>query len=88
MAILISMEKSGEVSDLESNNIQAPLLQEISEGKERRPENCHSGSILVVLISTSVVVLGSIGFGFSVGFSSPTESGIIEDLGLTLSQVG
>lgn len=85
MAIL-DMERSGEESELESNNIEAALLQGITEGKERRPESCHSGSILVVLISTSVVVLGSVGFGFSVGFSSPTESGIIEDLGLTLSQ--
>lgn len=86
MAILIDMERTGEASELESNNIEAPLLEGITKDKERMPESCHSGSILVVLISTSVVVLGSVGFGFSVGFSSPTESGIIEDLGLNLSQ--
>jgi len=72
MPILIDMERSSEASDLKTNNIQIPLIQGITEGKERRSESCHSGSILVVLISTSVVVLGSVGFGFSVSILNPS----------------
>ncbi|XP_057868263.2 sugar transporter ERD6-like 16 isoform X2 [Cryptomeria japonica] len=48
--------------------------------------NSHESSILIVVISTFIVVMGSLNFGFGVGFSSPSESGIMEELGLSTSQ--
>ncbi|KAH9314347.1 hypothetical protein KI387_022974, partial [Taxus chinensis] len=63
--------------DGEILNISCPLITETSR---------HEGSVLVVVISTSVVVMGSLNFGFGVGFSSPSESGIIEELGLSIAQ--
>ncbi|KAL6532286.1 hypothetical protein OROGR_014256 [Orobanche gracilis] len=44
------------------------------------------GSISMVLLSTCVAVCGSFEFGSCVGFSSPTQSAIREDLKLSLSQ--
>lgn len=45
-----------------------------------------SGSVRVVLLSTFVSVCGSFEFGSCVGYSAPTQSGIREDLDLTLAQ--
>ncbi|KAH9603984.1 hypothetical protein KSS87_023587 [Heliosperma pusillum] len=44
------------------------------------------GATAAVVFSTLVAVSGSFVFGCSVGFSSPAESGMISDLGLTLAQ--
>ncbi|GAB2234342.1 hypothetical protein Droror1_Dr00003590 [Drosera rotundifolia] len=41
----------------------------------------------IVYLSTLVAICGSYQFGSNVGYSSPTESGITEDLGLTTSEV-
>ncbi|XP_068659146.1 sugar transporter ERD6-like 7 isoform X2 [Aristolochia californica] len=46
----------------------------------------NDGSISMVLISTSVAVCGSFEFGTCVGYSSPTQSGIRKDLGLSLTE--
>ncbi|KAI4381716.1 hypothetical protein MLD38_007765 [Melastoma candidum] len=43
-------------------------------------------SSVSVVFCVLVVALGPIQFGFTCGYSSPTESGIISDLGLSLSQ--
>ncbi|XP_011623901.1 sugar transporter ERD6-like 5 isoform X2 [Amborella trichopoda] len=48
--------------------------------------NDGKGSILVVILSTFVAVSGSFEFGSAVGFSSPTQSAIRSDLGLSLSE--
>ncbi|KAL9251747.1 Sugar transporter ERD6-like 7-like protein [Drosera capensis] len=40
----------------------------------------------IVYLSTLVAICGSYQFGSNVGYSSPTESGITEDLGLTTSE--
>ncbi|KAF8401594.1 hypothetical protein HHK36_012539 [Tetracentron sinense] len=45
-----------------------------------------TSSIAVTVLSTIVAVCGSYVFGFAVGFSSPTESGIMNDLGLSLAE--
>eukprot|EP01018_Ginkgo_biloba_P015241 Gb_32196 [translate_table: standard] len=83
MAMKIDME-SGELS--EESDLCQPLLPKENTESNRTVTKSDGGSILIVLLSTFVVVLGSLEFGFSVGFSSPTETAIIEDLGLTLSQ--
>ncbi|KAK4797012.1 hypothetical protein SAY86_029338 [Trapa natans] len=43
-------------------------------------------SSISVLACVLVVALGPIQFGFTSGYSSPTESAIVEDLGLTVSE--
>ncbi|XP_020704265.1 sugar transporter ERD6-like 8 [Dendrobium catenatum] len=44
-------------------------------------------SIWMILFSTIVVVCGSFIFGSCVGFSAPSQSGIMNDMGLSLSEV-
>jgi SP family facilitated glucose transporter-like MFS transporter 8 len=39
------------------------------------------------LLCTLIVALGPIQFGFTCGFSSPTQDAMIRDLGLSISQV-
>jgi MFS transporter, SP family, ERD6-like sugar transporter len=39
------------------------------------------------LLCTMIVALGPIQFGFTGGYSSPTQSAIIADLGLSISEV-
>lgn len=48
-------------------------------------KNLHSGSVSV-LLCVLTVALGSAQFGFSCGYSSPTEEDIESDLGLSVSQ--
>uniref|UniRef100_A0A7N2L475 Uncharacterized protein n=1 Tax=Quercus lobata TaxID=97700 RepID=A0A7N2L475_QUELO len=50
----------------------------------------QSGSSLatgVVVLSTLVAVSGSYVFGIAVGYSSPAQSGILDDLGLTVAEI-
>ncbi|KMT13558.1 hypothetical protein BVRB_4g083330 [Beta vulgaris subsp. vulgaris] len=70
------MEEKQPTSIICSNNI--PLLI-------KPPENV-SPATAVVIFSTLVAICGSFVFGSAVGFTSPTESGMISDLGLTLAQ--
>uniref|UniRef100_A0A0D6QXN1 Major facilitator superfamily (MFS) profile domain-containing protein n=1 Tax=Araucaria cunninghamii TaxID=56994 RepID=A0A0D6QXN1_ARACU len=44
------------------------------------------GSTFIAIFCTLTVALGPVHFGFTNGYSSPTEDAIIKDLGLTLSQ--
>ncbi|KMZ56891.1 Sugar transporter ERD6-like 16 [Zostera marina] len=44
------------------------------------------GSISISLLSTAVAVLGSFQYGLCIGYSSPTQSGIINELNLSLSE--
>ncbi|KAL5701560.1 hypothetical protein ACHQM5_026884 [Ranunculus cassubicifolius] len=48
--------------------------------------NSNSSSIAVVVLATFFAVSGSYVFGCAVGYSSPTQSGIMDDLGLTLAE--
>ena len=40
------------------------------------------------LLCTLIVALGPVQFGFTSGFSSPTQDAMIRDLGLSISQAG
>ncbi|NP_001354537.1 Sugar transporter ERD6-like 16 [Zea mays] len=44
------------------------------------------GSLRMVLVSTAVAVCGSFEFGTCVGYSAPTQSGIVEEVGLSISE--
>jgi SP family facilitated glucose transporter-like MFS transporter 8 len=85
MTIKIDLE-IGELS--EQADISQPFLpaEEKTESKKSFSERSNGGSIATVVLSTFVVVLGSLEFGYSVGFSSPVQSAMMEDLGLTMSQ--
>ncbi|XP_077232362.1 sugar transporter ERD6-like 16 isoform X2 [Tasmannia lanceolata] len=70
------------------DKITEPLIQ---HGKIFATETAEShgnnkGSIWVVLLSTFVAVCGSFEFGSCVGYSGPTQAGIRNDLGLSLSE--
>ncbi|KAK3151689.1 hypothetical protein QOZ80_3AG0249250 [Eleusine coracana subsp. coracana] len=46
------------------------------------------GSLWMVFLSTAVAVWGSFEFGTCVGYSAPTQAGIMSDIGLSNSQYG
>ncbi|PIN08555.1 putative transporter (major facilitator superfamily) [Handroanthus impetiginosus] len=62
----------------------SPLLPPDVGGGERRSSS--DSATLVLVLSTFVAVAGSYVFGSAVGYSSPAQSGILEDLGLTLAE--
>ncbi|XP_040372344.1 sugar transporter ESL1 isoform X2 [Rosa chinensis] len=49
------------------------------------PTGSSSSATLVVVLSTLVALCGSLGYGCAVGYSSSAESGILEDLDLTVA---
>ncbi|KAG6473893.1 hypothetical protein ZIOFF_067811 [Zingiber officinale] len=54
--------------------------------ERKREKASASPSIWMVVASTAVAVSGSFEFGMSVGYSSPSQSGIMHDLNLSLPQ--
>eukprot|EP00258_Populus_trichocarpa_P022882 XP_024438901.1 sugar transporter ERD6-like 3 isoform X1 [Populus trichocarpa] len=60
------------------------LLAEKITGDSNKPTGDHSITPLLVF-STFVALCGSFSYGCSVGYSSPAESGIMEDLGLSVT---
>lgn len=59
------------------NGVAEPLV---------RQQRAGGDSLWMVLLSTAVAVYGSFEFGLCVGYSAPTQSGISNDLALSLSQ--
>ncbi|KQJ81720.1 sugar transporter ERD6-like 5 [Brachypodium distachyon] len=63
---------------------------ERDEEKTNKPllaaENHRASSIWVVVASTAIAVCGSFVFGISVGYSSPSQEGIMRDLHLSLAE--
>ncbi|KAF8387960.1 hypothetical protein HHK36_026626 [Tetracentron sinense] len=71
--------------DIENNHeISERLIGQRKISSEFQSYN--GGSIWMVLLSTFVAVCGSFSFGTCVGYSSPTQSGITDDLGLSISE--
>ncbi|XP_038715686.1 sugar transporter ERD6-like 5 isoform X1 [Tripterygium wilfordii] len=73
---------------VEEGNPSRPLLYE--ENSELRCGDCSgsgtSSATTVLVLSTFVAVAGSYVFGSAVGYSSPAQSGIIKDLGLSVAE--
>ncbi|XP_062207063.1 sugar transporter ERD6-like 5 isoform X2 [Phragmites australis] len=67
---------------------EKPLLVTLagSSGDGRHSASSSSSSIAVVVASTAVAVAGSFEFGVSVGYSSPSQLGIMRDLHLSLAE--
>eukprot|EP00252_Welwitschia_mirabilis_P003629 TRINITY_DN13693_c0_g1_i3.p1 TRINITY_DN13693_c0_g1~~TRINITY_DN13693_c0_g1_i3.p1 ORF type:complete len:365 (-),score=36.87 TRINITY_DN13693_c0_g1_i3:981-2075(-) len=61
-----------------------PLLEKSSSRKARF--NALRGGDAVAIICTLVVALGPLQFGYMIGYSSPNQSAITEDLELSVSQ--
>ncbi|CAK7340804.1 unnamed protein product [Dovyalis caffra] len=78
------MERDGIEEGLESATSPLLLLGEKSIGESDKPTSNHSITPLLVF-STFVALCGSFSYGCSVGYSSPAESGIMEDLGLSVA---
>ncbi|KAL6878321.1 hypothetical protein ACP4OV_012491 [Aristida adscensionis] len=67
--------------------VTAPLLQSVKiQDGEAAPECGVGGSLRMVLLSTAVAVCGSFEFGTCVGYSAPTQSGIVDEVGLSISE--
>ncbi|KAL3832955.1 hypothetical protein ACJIZ3_007691 [Penstemon smallii] len=77
------MESETITDDISSSS---PLLPTDYSGGERRSSSDSSTATAALVLSTFVAVSGSYVFGSAVGFSSPAESGILEDLGLSSAE--
>ncbi|KAL2536933.1 Sugar transporter ERD6-like 5 [Forsythia ovata] len=66
----------------------SPLLRPDNDIETEGGDGDRHGSsaTTVVVLSTLVAVLGSYVFGCAIGFSSPAQSGILDDLGLSLAE--
>ncbi|KAL1127801.1 hypothetical protein V6Z11_A13G202900 [Gossypium hirsutum] len=52
--------------------------------KDEKQQNSHdNGNLFMVIFCTFVAVMGSFEFGSSIGYSSPTQQGIMEELGMS-----
>ncbi|KAL6593786.1 hypothetical protein ACP70R_048687 [Stipagrostis hirtigluma subsp. patula] len=70
--------------------VTAPLLCRKDDVESKiQPEAAEcgeGGSLRMVLLSTAVAVCGSFEFGTCVGYSAPTQSGIVDEVGLSISE--
>ncbi|TXG63556.1 hypothetical protein EZV62_010550 [Acer yangbiense] len=67
--------------------MREPFIKQMNKGDDEfQRKSSNKGSIAIVLLSTSVAVLGSYAFGSCVGYSAPIQSAIREDLGLSLAE--
>ncbi|KAL1350602.1 hypothetical protein AAHE18_06G036100 [Arachis hypogaea] len=77
------MERNNTTSETWQSSI--PLL--VHKANNKGPSSSSSSSIpTVLMLTTLVAVLGSYVFGSAVGYSSPSQSGIMHDLNLALAQ--
>ncbi|KAG1327801.1 sugar transporter ERD6-like 16 [Cocos nucifera] len=67
--------------------VRKPLIQHKEVTKCEESCNENQGCMGVVLLCTAVAVCGSFEFGSCVGYSAPTQAGIVNDIGLALSQL-
>uniref|UniRef100_A0A0A9GC59 Major facilitator superfamily (MFS) profile domain-containing protein n=1 Tax=Arundo donax TaxID=35708 RepID=A0A0A9GC59_ARUDO len=74
----------------EDQEAQEPLLVTVAgssgDGHRGAAPAASSSPIAVVVTSTAVAVAGSFEFGISVGYSSPSQPGIMRDLHLSIAE--
>lgn len=92
--------EAGVVVGAGGGEVTVPLLRHSSKQDEEVPKirgkaeasECGSeghgdgGSLRMLLLSTAVAVCGSFEFGTCVGYSAPTQSGIVDEVGLSTSE--
>ncbi|KAE8675387.1 Sugar transporter ERD6-like 8 [Hibiscus syriacus] len=59
-----------------------------SSGEEQGGIGTTTSATTMVVLSTIIAVCGSYVFGTAIGYSSPAQTGIIVDLGLSVAEVG
>ncbi|KAL5995071.1 hypothetical protein ACLOJK_025129 [Asimina triloba] len=72
-----------------ADEMAQPLIDrvKVADGEgDGAHNNKDAESVTMVFVSTAVAVCGSFEFGASVGFSSPTQENITNDLGLSVAQ--
>ncbi|CAN1234094.1 Sugar transporter ERD6-like 7 [Linum perenne] len=70
-----------------NTNMREPFIQNNDEEDGSSSSSSKNESLWMVYFSTFVAVCGSYEFGCCVGFSSPTQDAITEDLSLSLAEV-
>nr|KAJ0203345.1 hypothetical protein LSAT_V11C500242910 [Lactuca sativa] len=68
------------------STLDSSLLTTTDVSRKRRSNQSSSPATAVVVFSTLVAVCGSFVYGSAVGFSSPAQMGIMDDLGMSLEQ--
>ncbi|XP_039032258.1 sugar transporter ERD6-like 8 isoform X1 [Hibiscus syriacus] len=58
-----------------------------SSGEEQGGIGTTTSATTMVVLSTIIAVCGSYVFGTAIGYSSPAQTGIIVDLGLSVAEV-
>ncbi|OMO99021.1 General substrate transporter [Corchorus olitorius] len=80
-----SQEEMATHHDIENGS--ADMLQPFIQKDERLQTSNQNGSLFMVFLSTFVAIMGSFEFGSSNGFTSPTQQAIMEEFGMSSSQV-
>ncbi|KAK9065080.1 hypothetical protein SSX86_016463 [Deinandra increscens subsp. villosa] len=76
----------GSRRDVEENTSESLLLTAADGSRLRRSNRTPSAATPALVFSTLVAVCGSFVYGAAVGFSSPAQTGMMEDLGLSLEE--
>ncbi|XP_057814305.2 sugar transporter ERD6-like 6 isoform X2 [Cryptomeria japonica] len=93
MGYKVDLEKGG--AKLDRGDVKQPLLKHVKpycnykscNGRKKSYDvQGIQGSAAVAILCTAIVALGSIQFGFCIGYSSPTQSEIISSIDLSLSE--
>ncbi|KAL1535059.1 sugar transporter ERD6-like 5 isoform X1 [Salvia divinorum] len=71
---------------MDSVSSSTPFLPEIRPGGGDTSDSHSDSATAILVLSTVVAVAGSYVFGSAVGFSSPAQPGIVDDLGLTVAE--
>ncbi|KAL7105061.1 hypothetical protein ACP275_07G022100 [Erythranthe tilingii] len=82
----MAIDQEKDIEKYGVDNLEKPFIQHVKCVDSEEETIDENGSISMVLLSTCVAVCGSFEFGSCVGYSSPTQSAIREDLNLSLSQ--
>ncbi|PPR83941.1 hypothetical protein GOBAR_AA36769 [Gossypium barbadense] len=73
------MADSQDIEKGSSGSLYQPFFH-----KDEKQQNSHdNGNLFMVILCTFVAVMGSFEFGSSIGYSSPTQQGIMEELGMS-----
>ncbi|KAG8472061.1 hypothetical protein CXB51_036837 [Gossypium anomalum] len=75
----MKMADSQDIEKGSSGSLYQPFFH-----KDEKQQNSHdNGNLFMVILCTFVAVMGSFEFGSSIGYSSPTQQGIMEELGMS-----
>ncbi|XP_059650264.1 uncharacterized protein LOC132296032 [Cornus florida] len=86
---IVFQNQSSTTTYMENKEVRKALLEgdeETANGNGVDDGNEISSVTLSLVFSTLVAISGSFGFGTALGYSSPAESGIMNDLGLSTAE--